>query len=776
MLMVIPFSECFARPSNGDKVFFLKDHLENVAYDWGKKGASHRENLFFLGGLCHDIGKAQLDWQRWARGDKNAKKPDHASVGSFTFIYIATNYIIAEGLDNREYATLVISIANDIKCHHIELKDLEGNNPPWRLTNPEKKSLNSIDFDGFANFIYERFPVLEGKLDFKQRNMELCGQLFQQRLRTRENIVRHKEAAEKALRVDISSFIYADRFDASGFEQILPATYDDFEKARLNLEKCCQKKKNDHENMSALRQEAQDTVLKNYIKNVDGRIFTLFLPTGYGKTIAALKVALNACSRGKTNRIIYVAPYLSILSQATEEIEKLTSIEVLQQHHLSTTDEGIDERKLFILDTWQAPIVTTTLNQLFRTVFPTRAQHTLRLKSLENSFIIIDEPQIISPKVWNAFLLMVDVLTEKLKAKALFITATMPPTKYGLLTNPIRLEPENINWLSRYQVILEKDMLWDEEKLCSEIIKELSHSNYIAVVVNTIKDCVIVYSLLKVKLKGQRVKIINLHGLMLPGHKAEIIENVKSLTENCNEKLILVSTQIIEAGVDLSFDTIFRALPITPSVGQTAGRVNRHNDRRQGKIIVFDFRRSGKEDTRTYIYRDENSRKVTDEWFYSGGSQSEQELYRQIKAYYEKNFAYNDHRTSLQNILDAANGKWSSFKKLQLPFDDNYEKYAVFVPKQNYIDKKSQKLMEYFKIHTLQELYRYYKDKNWMKDIDFLSAKRFMGLLSKFTVNLDEKIFNHLKTAGKIQEDPVISLLTDTGSYCDETGFGEGKF
>ncbi|WP_206707984.1 hypothetical protein [Koleobacter methoxysyntrophicus] len=80
---------------------------------------------------------------------------------------------------------------------------------------------------------------------------------------------------------------------------------------------------------------------------------------------------------------------------------------------------------------------------------------------------------------------------------------TMPPTKYGLLTNPIRLEPENINWLSRYQVILEKNMLWDEEKLCSEIIKELSHSNYIAVVVNTIKDCVIVYSLLKVKLKGR---------------------------------------------------------------------------------------------------------------------------------------------------------------------------------------------------------------------------------------------------------------------------------
>jgi hypothetical protein len=140
----------------------------------------------------------------------------------------------------------------------------------------------------------------------------------------------------------------------------------------------------------------------------------------------------------------------------------------------------------------------------------------------------------------------------------------MPPTKYGLLTNPIRLEPENINWLSRYQVILEKNMLWDEEKLCSEIIKELSHSNYIAVVVNTIKDCVI--------------------------------------------------------------------------------------------------------------------------------------------------------------------------KKLQLPFDDNYEKYAVFVPKQNYIDKKSQKLMEYFKIHTLQELYHYYKDKNWMKDIDFLLAKRFMGILSKFTV------------------------------------------
>lgn len=779
--MVIPFDQCIARPSDGNRKYPLKAHLKNVALGWGVKGKSYQDNLFYLGGLCHDIGKAQPEWQMWAKGDKDIKRPDHARIGSFIFIQVADKYLEVEGLNKQKYASIVIDISNDIRCHHSKLKDiavLDKKNLPWSLHTKDIKGLDSIDFDGFEEYIYEQFPKLKDRLDFNKNCRNQSRYLIRGYLTNRDNfkeMYQLQEATEKALRKETASFIYADRFDASGFEKVPLATSRDFKVAKINLENQCKNNKKEHIKMNKLRDKVQDMVLQNYLKNADSRIYTLFLPTGYGKTIASLKVALEACGSGKTNRIIYVAPYISILSQATSEIEKLTKMDVIEHHYLSTVERDIDERKLFILDTWQNPIVTTTSNQLFRTIFPTRAQHTMKLKSLKNSFIIIDEPQIISSKVWNAFLAMIDCVTREMNAKVLFITATMPPTKYGLFTKLVKLEPDNIKWLARYDVHLENKVIWDEEKLAIEVEKELKNVNHIAVVLNTIKDSVKVYKRLKKRLEKEEVKIINLHGLMLPGHKSKIIEEVKNITEKDAVKIVLVSTQIIEAGVDLSFNTIFRALPITPSVGQTAGRANRHDDDIKGRIIVFDFRRSGKEDTRAYVYREQNSRDITDQWFYNDKEKSrynEKDLYKEIEKYYDETFAYNEQRASLKYILDAGSGRWTSFQKLQQPFESNYEKYAVFIPKENYIDTKTKNLMEAFKVQNLKQLYDKYKDKKWLAKLDFLSTKKFMGLLNNFIVNIDEKAFNYLLENEKVQKDSTIFLLTDLQVYNDETGLG----
>src|SRR5690606_30677744 len=119
----------------------------------------------------------------------------------------------------------------------------------------------------------------------------------------------------------------------------------------------------------------QVAALQNYRIHVEQTFFTLLLPTGYGKTLTGLRVALEALHKGRCKRLIYVAPYISILSQAANEIEKATGLPVFVHHHLSILGEKDqpaqdrqreDHQSFDLMDTWQAPLIATTFNQLFR--------------------------------------------------------------------------------------------------------------------------------------------------------------------------------------------------------------------------------------------------------------------------------------------------------------------------------------------------------------------------------------------------------------------------
>jgi len=177
----------------------------------------------------------------------------------------------------------------------------------------------------------------------------------------------------------------------------------------------------------------------------DQHVFTLLLPTGYGKTLTGLRVALEAVRTGRCKRMVYVAPYISILSQSANVIEKATGLRVFLHHHLSILAMGdnpkkpkkVDPKKARedgqredhqpydLLDTWQAPIVATTFNQLFRALFPARAQECLRIPALDGAFVFIDEPQIVNVKVWCAFLRAMAVVAGERKCQVLFCTGAV---------------------------------------------------------------------------------------------------------------------------------------------------------------------------------------------------------------------------------------------------------------------------------------------------------------------------------------------------------------
>ena len=152
-----------------------------------------------------------------------------------------------------------------------------------------------------------------------------------------------------------------------------------------------------------MRGRLSASALAGYLAHADASIFALLLPTGFGKTLTGLRVALEACKTERCRRIIYVAPYLSILSQAAKEIADATGQEVFVHHHLTAATLE-DHQPYDPIDTWQAPILATTFNQLFCALFPARAQQCLRRPALDGAFVLIDEPQIIGKEVWNLFL------------------------------------------------------------------------------------------------------------------------------------------------------------------------------------------------------------------------------------------------------------------------------------------------------------------------------------------------------------------------------------
>src|SRR5207244_3087769 len=189
----------------------------------------------------------------------------------------------------------------------------------------------------------------------------------------------------------------------------------------------------------AKRGELQDYAVSAYLASSAAIVYTLFLPTGYGKTLTGLRVALESLRTGRCRRIVYVAPFISILSQSAGVIRAATGQPVFVHHHLSILGDGKDgngaddrqreDHQAFdLLDTWQAPILATTFNQLFRALFPRRAQECLRIPALDAAFVFIDEPQAIEPSIWCAFLRALAVMVRERRCQVLFTTATLPPT------------------------------------------------------------------------------------------------------------------------------------------------------------------------------------------------------------------------------------------------------------------------------------------------------------------------------------------------------------
>lgn len=310
-------------------------------------------------------------------------------------------------------------------------------------------------------------------------------------------------------------------------------------------------------------------------------VFTLTAPTGTGKTLALLHFALRHCLRWNKRRIILVLPYLTLTEQSAETYRKILP-HVLEDHSQS----DLSDRERMFTARWRYPVIITTSVRFFESLFSATPADCRKLHNIANSVILFDEAQSLPPSVTGASLIAGKELSDRYGCTMVFSTATQPDfAALPLLRerwNPVEILPDYPKY---YQALKRTHISWEVKRKTpfTEIAARMCREDNVCAIVNLRKHARALYRLLEAQCPPETLFLISTD--LCPAHRSEIIACIQQRQKN-GQRCVVVSTQCIEAGVDLDFDTVFRALAPLDSVIQAAGRCNR-NGKKQGSVVVF---------------------------------------------------------------------------------------------------------------------------------------------------------------------------------------------
>lgn len=349
------------------------------------------------------------------------------------------------------------------------------------------------------------------------------------------------------------------------------------------------------------------------------KIFIINAPTGSGKTLTYLNLALKlknhyAKTEGFFRKIIYSLPFISIIDQVGEQLKDILQIENNKQsdlltlhHHLAdidwiqlSKDENSDftspKTKIFLIEQWHSTIIVTTFIKLLESILKSKKRNLVRFNKIAGSIIILDEMQAIPPKYWEIIAKTIDIITKHLNCIVLIGTATMPflpfNTDINVLFDNRNLEKIKLN---RYEVqINQKKIKLSELIVLIENIITKDNFKDLMIVMNTRKSAKLIVDHL-INNFNDRFQINFLSTFLTPNdRKYQLNELIKSLDKRKkgidNKPIILVCTQVIEAGVDVSFSQVIRDFAPLDSIIQVCGRCNRNNEyRKKGTIKVYNI-------------------------------------------------------------------------------------------------------------------------------------------------------------------------------------------
>jgi CRISPR-associated endonuclease/helicase Cas3 len=316
--------------------------------------------------------------------------------------------------------------------------------------------------------------------------------------------------------------------------------------------------------------------------------FTLTVPTGGGKTLSSLSFGLRHAVRHGLRRVVYVAPFTSIIEQNADvyrDVFRDLPDEVLIEHHSSLEPRRETAKSRLAAENWDAPMIVTTSVQFYESLFANRTSRARKLHRLAKSVILLDEAQTLPVEYLRPCLAALRELVERYGATVVLCTATQPAIRkhpdfeIGLenVREIIGNVPELFQVLKRTEV--EPLGVQTDEDLGARLKEE----SQVLCVVNSRKHAQRLFHVL-----GKDEAHVHLSALMCPAHRTEKLAEIRNRLDQ-GKPVRVVSTQLVEAGVDLDFPVVFRSMAGLDSIAQAAGRCNRNGRLpRLGKVYVFD--------------------------------------------------------------------------------------------------------------------------------------------------------------------------------------------
>ena len=631
-MKILPYTDLMSHPNKK-----LENHLKNVAdfsYDvFNFLEIENKElfsNISFLIGLTHDFAKSTSFFQTYLSDHTKKENTQHSFLSAIFTYYVVKNYLDKNNINFESNLSIISYIV--VLAHHGNLKDIT------KLDDYNEKKINSKmvlkqiedlkssddnlskfydDFEiDFFRFFDEFDEISEGITD------ELLIFSFEGNIDNYFYIL-----------LFYSSLLDADKMDASESKRInrenIPGDIVDiFKKNNLRDSK---------DNINKTREEAYQEVNGNILNmDLNERILSIELPTGIGKTFTGVSAALKLKERINNElnfnpRIIYSLPFLTIVDQNSDTISSILNESnlkgsnfLLNHNHLSDMNyksNDLEEYNIsnskILIEGWNSEIIVTTFIQFFYSIISNKNKSLRKFHNITNSIILLDEIQSLPYKYWKIINLFFKKLAYEYNCWIILMTATQP---YIFKENEIKSLVDNVEYYFNkfdrvnYNFNLDSQNFEDFKKEFVDKISNDSKNDYL-VVLNTINSSKELYEFIKdyysvmdydiylddcngICYIGDDIQLIYLSNNIIPKHRLEKINAIKE----SHRQSIVISTQLIEAGVDIDVDIIYRDLAPLDSLVQTAGRCNRSGNKEKGVVNVISLKNENGKSYSSFIY------------------------------------------------------------------------------------------------------------------------------------------------------------------------------
>lgn len=631
-MKILPYTDLMSHPNKK-----LENHLKNVAdfsYDiFNFLEIENKElfsNISFLIGLTHDFAKSTSFFQTYLSDHTKKENTQHSFLSAIFTYYVVKNYLDKNNINFESNLSIISYIV--VLAHHGNLKDIT------KLDDYNEKKINSkmvlkqiedlkSSDDNLSKF-YDDFEIDFFRFfdEFDEISEEITDGLL---------IFSFEGNIDNYFYILLfySSLLDADKMDASESKRInrenIPGDIVDiFKKNNLRDSK---------DNINKTREEAYQEVNENILNmDLNERILSIELPTGIGKTFTGFSAALKLKERINNElnfnpRIIYSLPFLTIVDQNSDTISSILNESslngsnfLLNHNHLSDMNyksndlENYDiSNSKILIEGWNSEIIVTTFIQFFYSIISNKNKSLRKFHNITNSIILLDEIQSLPYKYWKIINLFFKKLAYEYNCWIILMTATQP---YIFKENEIKSLVDNVDYYFNkfdrvnYNFNLDSQNFEDFKKEFVDKISNDSKNDYL-VVLNTINSSKELYEFIKdyysvmdydiylddcngICYIGDDIQLIYLSNNIIPKHRLEKINAIKE----SNRQSIVISTQLIEAGVDIDVDIIYRDLAPLDSLVQTAGRCNRSGNKEKGIVNVISLKNENGKSYSSFIY------------------------------------------------------------------------------------------------------------------------------------------------------------------------------